>query len=929
MSNLSKQVYIYSISTDAFFNEEERKIKLFKDRYHDMKRLSTQVNDIKAKINKFNEELSEMEKKKVDKNFSKTKKKKEIEIIQHKISSAQRQLDYHKWLSEEVFKDKKVSNASLKRELESKVRENKYTRKLNTLRLNPSARISIFESTLTRKLKMEINKLSDKLIVVEIFNYDVFEDILERGFKYNGKRYVYWSSSSGQIRDKKAVFILKEAWDEKKGGIENSITAGLSIRDINNNGGMSVNKFLSYKALASSASEKWNGFDINKCIVVNDVKVELGNRTVDFISRDTFKVDRDENRTIELEITDGAGMCLPIVSERLFGEGVHKNFQFRAPWMKGCLSPVPFLDFVDNPVVTDIYGQEWNLIDSGVEIVFFKSQFKMWKHFIDKDNPKESWKVYQKNFNKYDCEAAFMNAEEDSIPNAKTNYQYLQSLVYSDNKDLIELARMTNDDLSNMASDVDTMIRVLGAEDENEEKNEFQQAINLYPALLNDKNSKEAIKNRKKKMLQEARAGKLTIDGKYTYVLPDWYAVMENIFKGIKNPKGLLSDDQVSCSLNDETKVDLMRAPALSFEHVIRMNVRSEEMKNWFITKAVHVSADDAAISKTLMCDYDGDKILITPSKILLTLSEHNAEKLNVVPLEYEMGVSEPKLINSENLFESLKVAFKANIGLISNTISKVLNKDDFNPEIDYKLIKQLCSFNNHVIDMAKTLDVVELPEDIKPIWNHYDKQKLPYFFRYAKNKSEDKVVPKNNSTVNRLAKAIIDKRLTFKNVVGKFDWKKLMWVPNVKDDAYIIDEKTDKEIIKMYTYLDQNKRHYIKPDEDDFDNKKHHIYITIREKLLEIYPDAHKVADVLVRYLFRDKDSEYKRTLWESFGSEVVDSIRKNVHKEVDCAGCGDVIKEPRQRQVRCDKCQKEHRKMQDKERKRKERKILEEMSA
>lgn len=918
MTNLSNQVYIYSLSTDVFMNEEERKIKLLKDQYHDMKRLSAQEDDIISKLNELNIKLSE------------AKSKKERTIVENKIASVQRQLDFNKWLTDEVFKDKKVSNASLKRELESKVIENnkKGSRNLNTLRLSPSQTIALFDSTLTRKLEMETNKLSEKLIVIEIFNYEIFKSLLDNGFTFRNKRYIYWSSSSGQIRNKKAVFILGDAWDAEKGGIENTITAGLSIDDINNNGGISVNKFLSYKALASSASEVWQGFSIDNCIIVDDVKVKLENRTVDYISRDTFEVERKNDYPVELEITDGAGMYLPSESEKLFGEGVYKNIQFRLPWMKGSLSPVRFTDFIDNPVVTDIYGKEWNIKESNISIIFFKSQFKMWKHFINKDNPEESWKVYQDNFNKYNCEAAFMNAEEDSIPNAKTNYQYLQSLVYVDNKDLLELARMTNDDLQNMGSDVDTMIRVLGAEDENKNKNEFQQAINLYPALLNDKNSKKAIKNRKKKMLLEAKAAKLSIDGKYTYILPDWYAVMENIFLGIENPKGLLSDGKVYCSFYEEGKVDLMRAPALSFEHVIRENVRTEKMKDWFLTKGVYISAADQ-LPKVIQADFDGDKILITPSKILIKVVEENAKRLNVVPLEYEMGVSEPKRINPNNIYESLKMAFKANIGIISNTISKVFNKDEFDVDVDYKLIKQMCSYNNHVIDMAKTLDEVKLPPNIKDEWNTYDKQKLPYFFTYAKSKSENKVISKNKSTVNRLADVIINKRLTFKSVLGKFDWKKLMWTPHIKDDAYIIDKETDNNIIEMYTYLDQNKRHYIVQEEDNFDDKKQYIYILIREELLKIHSDAQKVTDVLVRHLFNVKDSEYKRTLWESFGTEIVDAIRKNVHKEIDCVDCGETVNNPRQRQIRCDGCQKEYRKNQEKERKRKERKLLKELSA
>ncbi|WP_342541022.1 hypothetical protein MHI39_08130 [Heyndrickxia sp. FSL K6-6286] len=929
MTNLSKQVYIYSLSTDVFMTEEERKIKLLKDRLHDMKRLSKQEDEIKAKLNNLHIELSE------------TDKEKTKEYIKSQISSKQRQLDYYNWLSKEVFKDAKVSKAGLKRDLQSKIIEtnesinkDKSARSLNPLMLNPSQTIALFDSTLTRKLKMEIDKLSEKLIVVEIFNYEIFENLLKNGFTFKNKqRYIYWSSSSGQIRQKKAFFILEEAWDAELGGIENSITAGLSIKDINNNEGMSVNKFLSYKALASSASDKWIGFEklIDKSIVVDDVKVELKNRTIDYISRDSFEIERTNKRPVELEITDGAGMMLPSVSEELFGEGVYKNIQFRAPWMKGCLSPVPFTDFDDNLTVTDIYGKEWDIKESGIKIIFFKSQFKMWKHFIDKENYKESWKVYQKAFKDYDCEAAYMNAEEDSIPNAKTNYQYLQSLVDVDNKDLMELAQMTNNDIHLMGSDADVMARVLGVDDENKKQNEFQQAINLYPALLNDKNSRRAIKKRKEKILKEARAGKLSIEGKYTYILPDWYAVMERIFKGVKNPTGLLKDGQVYCNLYNQGTVDIMRAPALSFEHVLRENIRSEQIKKWFITKAVHFSALDISVPKTLQADFDGDKVLIASptNETLIKVVKDNMEKLDVVQLEYEMGVSEPKLINPKNIFESLKVAFKANIGIISNTLSKLYNKADFDPKVDYDLIKKLCAYNNHVIDMAKTLDVVELPPNVKKKWNEYNEVKLPFFFKYSKDKSDSQIMEDNNSTVNRLKEIITDKRIYFKNVVGEFDYKKLMWTPNIKDDAFVINEETDKKIIKVYTELDQNKRHYMSADEDDLDGKKQYVYIVIREKLLDIYPNAHKVADVLVRYLFNEKDSEHKTTLFESFGKEVVKSIKKNVHGKVDCLGCGEVIDQPKQRQVRCDDCQKEYRKRQDAARKRKLRQRLKDMSA
>jgi hypothetical protein len=912
MTNLSNQVYIYSLSTDVFFTEEERKIKAIKDMFHDKKRLTSEEDKINESLAKLKVKFSEV-------------KKKDQESIENKITAAKRQLDYLQWLNQEVFNtDEKVSNASIKRDLQSKINEFEGVRELNTLRLNVSQVIALFESTLTRKLEMKTNELSEKLIVVEVFNYEIFQSLLANGFNFKGNKYIYFSSSSGQIRDKKAVFILKEAWDE----VENTITAGLSIDDINNNGGMSVNKLLAYKSLSTSASEVWSQFNIDKCIVVDDVKVLLKDRTVDYIGRDDFEVTR-EQRDIELEITDGAGMCLPKVSERMFGEGVYKNFQFRAPWMKGCLSSVLFTDFGDDLKVTDIYGKEWDIHKDKIEVVFFKSQFKMWKQFINKEKPEESWKVYQDNFKKYSCEAAIMNVEEDSIPDAKTNYQYLQSLVKVKDEDLLVLAEKTNDDLMKMGSCPETMIKVLGCDDENEDKNEFQQAINLYPALLNDKNSREAIKKKKSKMLKEAKAGKLSIDGMYTYVLPDWVAVMEHIFNGVKNPKGLLTDGQVSCSLYEEGKVDLLRAPSLSFEHVVRSNLRTDNTNKWFITKAVHISADGLD-SKVLQADFDGDKLLVTPSKIMTELAEENARVLDVVPLEYEMGVSEPREINPENIFESLKMAFKGNIGIISNTISKAYNKPDFDIERDYKWIKKMCSYNNHIIDQAKTLDQVQLPDHLKEEWNSYEKQMLPNFFIHAKNKVKGSVMEKNKSTVNRLSDVILNKRLYFKNVVGNFDYRKLMSTPYLAENEFVTNEETDQKIINKYIELDRNKRNYMPTEDEEAVDKKRYVYTLIRMQLLALYPESpQKVADVLVRYLFQVKDSQYKNTLWNALGEEIVKNIKKNVHNEIECADCEEVIHNPRQRQVRCDDCQKKYRAKLDRERKRKAREALKNMSA
>ncbi len=80
----------------------------------------------------------------------------------------------------------------------------------------------------------------------------------------------------------------------------------------------------------------------------------------------------------------------------------------RAPWIKGLLSPFPFDKFireanikdksVNHGVVTDIYGKQYDILANNINIIFTKSQFKMYKYY-------SSWEEYKDNFKKYNCSA--------------------------------------------------------------------------------------------------------------------------------------------------------------------------------------------------------------------------------------------------------------------------------------------------------------------------------------------------------------------------------------------------------------------------------------------------------------------------------------------------------------------------------------------
>ena len=102
----------------------------------------------------------------------------------------------------------------------------------------------------------------------------------------------------------------------------------------------------------------------------------------------------------------------------------------------------------------------------------------------------------------------------------------------------------------------------------------LQQAINLYPTLLNDEYLKATLREIKDSMVKRYKAGSLAVRGKYTFLLPDFYAACQYWFMGIKDPEGLLKDNEVFCWLfRKDEKLDCLRSPHLYKEHAIRKNV--------------------------------------------------------------------------------------------------------------------------------------------------------------------------------------------------------------------------------------------------------------------------------------------------------------------------------------------------------------------
>ena len=451
--------------------------------------------------------------------------------------------------------------------------------------------VSIFDSNLTRCLQMSNTELNDTLVIVKVYYFGVAENIIKRGFYMNGEHYVFFSASAGQIRTKKFVAIKESAYEQCK----NALTCGLSAEDINDHGGVNINKYLAYLALCNSATTPWPDFPIDRTIVVDDFETNVSG-VVDFIDEHTYNITRQE-MDVPITHTDGCGMILPSLSK--------KNFMVRAPWVKGLLASFPFDKFireanrrnpkVNHGLITDIYGQEHDVLAEGIQIILTKSQFKMARYYKD-------WFQYQENFKRYGCTAGICNEEPDHIDNAKFNYQMLQTLTDLSDEELQRLCEPTNKKLRDMASDRQTMLKVFGANKDVSEMNGLQKCLAYYPELLQDSHCRDVLRDLKNSEELSAVAGRFDIEGKYLFLIPDLYAACQHWFLHEETPSGLLQGNDVACKVyRNKDKLDVLRSPHLYKEHAVRHNVWLEdpEMKRWFKTDAIYTSSHDL-ISKIL-----------------------------------------------------------------------------------------------------------------------------------------------------------------------------------------------------------------------------------------------------------------------------------------------------------------------------------------
>lgn len=627
---MKDQIMAYSVDTKAFYTEKERQINFSMYKLRNFIKIIEEFEKYRMLLKDEDITLVEFYKKKIKLKYFKTivgalslpqiqeysGLKELFKIISNDKNKTGKKKLKKKLNKNEVYVRCRKKLQEYNKQLKNEIKSMNQVRELNTdektTSLKPWNVVALFESYTTRTLSLETSKLTMDLLIVTVLHYDLLKQLIDKGFTYKEKlengqvkihKYRVFTASAGQIRKKKVMFIREDIYNK----YIKTLMCGLTVEDINKSEqhGCNINKFLAYLALGNSATDEWADFDIDKAIVIDDFETKV-NGIVDFVDNKSFEVTLTQ-MDVPVPHSDGCGWILPSESS--------KNFMVRLPWIKGLLTPVDYIRFCkeyndENYKITDIYGKVWDLKEDNIKYIFSKSQFKMWRYYPnieDKDGNviEYGWDTYKNNFKKYNGHACKCNVEPDAkeFRKASFNYQMWQTLTDITDDEIKHYTDKVDKFITQAYTDKEKMLEILGADENNRNKNYFQQALSLYPELLKDYHVQDELSSIINSKKNEAKYGKFKINATYTFLIPDVFAWMQYCICGIENPDGLLDNNQVSCRYFKNYKELLVdRSPHLYREHAVRDNIINKETKKWFTTDGIYTSCHDL-ISKILQFD--------------------------------------------------------------------------------------------------------------------------------------------------------------------------------------------------------------------------------------------------------------------------------------------------------------------------------------
>ena len=408
----------------------------------------------------------------------------------------------------------------------------------NILKQDKSSKKNAREIT---KIQNEINELlfvPDLVTVRTDTTQKDYKQLCKTGFtvkfKVNETEYVTeykrLCAGAGQLRKNSANFVNAEIYDQ----LLNIMLCGLDAKSI---GKINLAKFGAYLALSTSATRV---VKTPRICVIDDYEYPLKDQVVDWIFKNEKGEDdiRAEKIDFTMNAFDGAGMVCPEMAERwqqdLGLDYLPSSFIVRAAWFKGVTNCFDFRQFAHEvahkDTITDIYGVTYNIDE--VDVIASKSQFKLWNKY-------PNFQTYLSYFKRYGhvFGVARVNKPESQFVTT-LNYQYLQSNNFT-KESIQKIAEPTVNWLNKtMTCDpLYTYLMMIGYHEgdtveqlERKVDSSFAKCLLYNIDILNDDYVSKKVKKLIQTKVDQAKIGKIYVEGSYDFLIPDLYAMAEHAF---------------------------------------------------------------------------------------------------------------------------------------------------------------------------------------------------------------------------------------------------------------------------------------------------------------------------------------------------------------------------------------------------------------
>lgn len=324
------------------------------------------------------------------------------------------------------------------------------------------------------------------------------------------------------------------------------------------------------------------------------------------------------------------------------------SYQIRMPFMKGLSTCVDFEKFFKENNITkiiDIDGVVHDLRKERIDCIWTESMWKGSKFF-------DSWIDYIERVKKYNHVFAITQWNKPSSMESnltRFNYQYAQALKNLTGKDLISLSTKSKEWIEKVLSNPEEVINFLKLDSEENITNCFTAALYKSNDMIYEENVRESILKLLKKTVNEMKYGKILVEGKYYYAVPDFYLFLTYIANtsGCEVPITQCLHENQMYSKGLKGTHGSFRSPLLAENEINKVELVENEITEKYFSHFDNIVMENSISIQAMRMqtqDFDGDRIFLTKEKLIVDairtdlplIMDLNEEKPPKVPYDKE-----------------------------------------------------------------------------------------------------------------------------------------------------------------------------------------------------------------------------------------------------------------------------------------------------